>query len=181
MLLNIILMVSVIFCLAAIVKVAYLKREEKHQLNSSFIREMPSITPNYIREFSGINVRYYREDSLTVGWCDWRKNLIMINIFDSSELNIACTLVHEYVHVWQHNNVSLLSRLPYKVLEAIKYGSSNIEKHAYIVEDMYSLCMNNKWNFDETIIPFVWNELKTHKYDEAYDNACKFCYMFYRK
>ena len=37
MLLNIILMVSIVMCLAAIVKVAYLKREEKHHLNSSFV------------------------------------------------------------------------------------------------------------------------------------------------
>lgn len=139
---------------------------EKHSMEASF----------NVPEFINAKIFIYKENNSIAGYS--KRSKIYINVFDSNSFENSKTAVHEYVHVWQYRN----HRLAYYIctlIESFKYNSSILEKQAYIVEDMYGLCKKTfNWNFDDSIIPVVWESLMNNKWnfetscEEAYD-YCK--------
>ena len=137
--------------------------------------EKNSMTVSFDIPFINAKIFTYEEDSMVAGY--QKKTKIYINVFDSSSFENSKTAVHEYVHVWQYKNHKLMHYMC-KFIDKIRYGSSIMEKHAYIVESMYSMCIKFGWNFDyDQMILFVWNRLISNKwdYDKAYSEACMLC------
>lgn len=147
----------------------------KSELKDKAIEKKSTEISFEIPNFINAKIFTYEEDSMIAGYQKGSK--VFINIFDSSDFENSRTAVHEYIHVWQYKN----HRLTYyicKLIEGIRYGSSIIEKQAYIIEDMYGLCKKTyDWDFDDSIIPVIWKSLVDNKwnYDIAYQEACDYC------
>lgn len=173
MVLNVVLVVEIVIGIALIIKIGKSVIADHSRMISAKELDMRE-------DFMSIDilVKGYYDNSLVAGFQS--RNTIYINTNDS-ESDMRNTLVHEYVHVWQHN-YKFAYKMLCKFIEGFRYGSSIVEKHAYIIGDMYSMCKVYGWSFDESIIPYVWNSLVQHKwdYDDAYMDACMYCKEHYK-
>lgn len=169
-------MLNAVIGLELIVLVMVLIKAVRSTLKDTAIEKNSMAVSFDIPKFiNNAKIFIYEEDSMVAGYQKGSK--IYINVFDSSSFENASTAVHEYVHVWQYRNHKLMHYMC-KFIDKIRYGSSIMEKHAYIVESMYSMCIKFGWNFDyDQMIPFVWNRLISNKwdYDKAYSEACMLC------
>lgn len=159
---------GVLFLLIAVL--ARIVIRQRKAIKEAEVGEFPELTPSFIKE--ALTCRYYyEENSDQYGWSSGKT--MMINRFYNNKIEIASTVVHEYVHLWQNQQKFI-------IIESIKHGicemfnrESLLEQHAYIIEDIFKCCIKNNKEFKKEIIPEIWYELKNNSFDSACIKAGK--------